>query len=119
MKYKFEKGNTLRKKEIKYYINDKGCHICTSHISNNSNKYPRIQINKRRTKLHRYIWEINYGDIPKGLVVMHKCDNTQCINIEHLKLGTQADNVLDCKNKGRTNNVYTKLRKELERMKND
>lgn len=35
------------------------------------------------------------------MVVMHKCDNRQCINIEHLQLGTQQQNVVDMFNKGR------------------
>lgn len=31
----------------------------------------------------------------KGLVVRHKCDNTRCINPDHLIIGTHADNVQD------------------------
>lgn len=33
----------------------------------------------------------------------HKCDYRPCSNPEHLFLGTQLDNVLDCARKGRTN----------------
>lgn len=36
-----------------------------------------------------------------GKVIMHTCDNPRCINIEHLVLGTQADNVKDMWAKGR------------------
>jgi hypothetical protein len=36
-----------------------------------------------------------------GQVVMHTCDNPACINPEHLRLGTQADNLADMLSKGR------------------
>jgi len=51
--------------------------------------------------LHRITYTRHYGEIPKGVVVMHTCDNPICCNIEHLKLGTQIDNLKDMYNKGR------------------
>ena len=37
----------------------------------------------------------------QGKVVMHTCDNRTCINPEHLRLGTTADNNADMRAKGR------------------
>lgn len=58
---------------------------------------------------HRYAWELAYGDIPEGQQVLHHCDNKRCCRIEHLFLGTQDDNMKDCKKKGRNVNPAKKL----------
>lgn len=55
---------------------------------------------------HRAVWEVTFGPIPSGsgyhgTVVMHRCDNRLCCNPAHLRLGTQAENVKDMRDKGR------------------
>lgn len=61
--------------------------------------------------VHRKVYELAVGEIPKGMVIMHSCDNKLCINISHLSLGTQSDNVQDCIRKGRF--THTKHNGEL------
>lgn len=55
--------------------------------------------------VHRLAWTLNKGHIPHGLKVLHRCDVPGCIAIDHLFLGTQADNMADMWAKGRGRHV--------------
>jgi hypothetical protein len=52
-------------------------------------------------RAHRVAWEMVNGPIPDGVNVLHKCDVPACVNVDHLFLGTQKDNVDDMIEKGR------------------
>jgi hypothetical protein len=54
-----------------------------------------------QTLAHRYAWIRAYGPIPEGMQVLHRCDNPACIRLEHLFLGTHADNMEDMTRKDR------------------
>jgi len=86
---------------IKYEIDENGCHNCTSHKTDKFG-YPRINFKRKNMTMHRYVYTVLNGEIKKGLVVRHKCDNPQCININHLELGTILDNVMDRNIRDRT-----------------
>jgi hypothetical protein len=51
--------------------------------------------------VHRQTWVDLVGPFPKGMCVLHHCDNPPCYEITHLWLGTDADNVADKMRKGR------------------
>lgn len=50
---------------------------------------------------HVLTWETANGPVPEGFQVLHKCDSPPCLNLEHLFLGTQVDNIIDMAKKGR------------------
>lgn len=49
----------------------------------------------------RVLWTLLRGEIPKGKCVLHTCDFTSCMNIDHLFLGSHLDNMQDKMKKGR------------------
>lgn len=49
----------------------------------------------------RFSYELHCGPIPKGMFVLHHCDNPTCTKPEHLFLGNTRDNALDASRKGR------------------
>lgn len=56
---------------------------------------------KKTVWAHRLSYEITKGEIPKGMLIRHTCDNPLCINPDHLILGTPKDNHDDMVARGR------------------
>lgn len=52
-------------------------------------------------KAHRVAYTELVGPIPPGLDLMHSCDVRHCVNPEHLRPGTRAENQQDMVRKGR------------------
>ncbi len=79
-----------------------GCMEWTANLW--SNGYGSFSLtHTRRVLAHRIAYSLAHGvTLDKSQVVMHSCDNTKCVNPEHLRLGTQLDNIADCKAKGRS-----------------
>jgi hypothetical protein len=53
-------------------------------------------------RAHRFSYERANGKIPDGFVVCHRCDTPECVNPDHLWIGTSAENTRDRDRKGRT-----------------
>lgn len=76
------------------------CWIWTGFVG--SAGYGFVNINRLLRSAHRVSVAIRDGSIPAGLVVRHSCDTRLCVRPEHLLLGTQADNMRDRIERGRT-----------------
>jgi hypothetical protein len=65
------------------------------------NGYGKVGFHGKCWFVHRLVWTWNKGEIPKGVKILHHCDNPPCGEIEHLYPGTQIDNMRDAERKGR------------------
>lgn len=65
--------------------------------------YGRIWVEGKSCYLHRFSYQLHFGEVPGNLYVCHTCDNPSCSNPNHLFLGTAQDNIDDMWRKGRAN----------------
>ena len=79
--------------------------------------YGAVYIGKTRWKVHRLAYTIEYGTIPDGLFVCHKCNNPSCCNPEHLYLATNSQNLKDAARDGLTAHQWKFSKADCEEMR--
>lgn len=88
---------------------DQGCLIWTGH--RNDSGYGLLTAGGRQVRAHRWVFESTYGPIPDGMVIDHQCWNPACVNIDHLRIASNAENTRSLKGpsagkKIKVRNVY-------------
>lgn len=71
-----------------------GCHLWKGPLS--SSGYANFWFEGRYVGAHVYAWIRVHGPIEPGVVIRHgPCHTRHCVNVEHLTIGTKADNNRD------------------------
>lgn len=55
--------------------------------------YRKIRVRGQGWYVHRYVWTLVNGHIPRNGEIEHKCLNRACFNPDHLKRGTRLTNM--------------------------
>lgn len=70
----------------------------------NMHGYGNFWIEGRTETAHVFAFQLAGGVVPDGMQVLHSCDNRDCCNPRHLRVGTLQDNKND--EVGRDRHVY-------------
>ena len=80
----------------------------TSRRVKNSDVRGRLKINGREQYAYRVVWSLTHErPFPEGAKALHSCDRPECVNPEHVRPGTSADNANDAAVRGRMKSRLT------------
>jgi hypothetical protein len=76
-------------------VDRRGERDCWLWTAKTNGRYGYVALpGRRHVGAHRVAWELTNGPIPAGQVVHHICRSPLCVNPAHLRVGSQAENVM-------------------------
>lgn len=94
-----ERGEAIIRLMDRFELNDNACWDDTGNKTNSG--YGQIWFKGKMYSTHVLSYLTFKGDIDDKQCVCHACDRRECINPDHLWLGSQKDNLCDAAAKGR------------------
>jgi len=76
----------------KVKLNDNGCHIWTGYTDDDG--YGKFGIKNKIISSHRFSYNLYKGQIPNNMEIHHICNNTSCVNPNHLEVVTHKENLI-------------------------
>lgn len=76
-----------------------GCRVWLGAV--NEHGYGTLSADGMRFKAHRFAWQVAKGPISSETFLLHSCDVPCCVNPDHLRIGTQSENMADAYRRGR------------------
>jgi hypothetical protein len=88
------------------------CWLWLAAVNKKKLGYGLIKVDGKMLTANRVAWVLTRGPIPDGMCVLHHCDNSTCVNPDHLFLGSQIDNIKDMwqKRRGRHGSAHPNAR---------
>lgn len=90
---------------------ENGCWAINSYTDN---KYSTLSVNRVSYRAHRISYLIFNGPYDYTKIICHKCQNKECVNPEHLFIGTQSDNMIYDSNAGVGCKINLEIAKEIK-----
>lgn len=90
--------------ESHYEIDESGCYLWTA--AKNNIGFGFFRYKGKMVTAHRAVMDLEGHDI-ENKTVYHTCDNYNCVNPEHLRVGSMLDKSKVMTDKGRSGRAYT------------
>ena len=88
-------------------ITESGCWIWMLGVDYKGYGIVNIPSVRKTIRAHRAAYQEFKGPIPEKMHVLHSCDTPCCCNPNHLRSGTNLDNMRDKCERGRHRNMYS------------
>lgn len=96
-------------------INERGCWLWLG--ARTVYGYGQLKVDGRTISTHRVAYLAVNGEIPRGKVIRHTCDESSCCNPSHLIVGDHEDNVQDIVDRGRHKTRRSLTPEEIQRVR--